>query len=71
MCVLTEQHALIPKRTGFHLKLSVECKECVPVCEVEGEDLKDTTLAAVIISWFTARVIYEGGLAGQRLLQLL
>lgn len=35
--------------------------------KVEGEHSKDTTLAAVLISWFTAQVIYRGW----RLLQLL
>lgn len=28
--------------------------------KVEGEHVKDTTLAAVLISWFTAQVIYGG-----------
>ena len=28
--------------------------------KVEGEHLKDTALAAVLISWFTAQVIYGG-----------
>lgn len=29
--------------------------------KVEGEPLKDTALAAVLISWFAAQVIYRGG----------
>lgn len=35
--------------------------------KVEGEHWKDTTIAAVLISWFTAQVIYRGW----SLLQLL
>lgn len=35
--------------------------------KVEGEYWKDTTIAAVLISWFTAQVIYRGW----SLLQLL
>lgn len=45
------------------------CKECMShrQSKVEGEHWKDTALAAVLISWITAQVIYRG----RRLLQLL